>query len=188
MKLSQQLPLGTLLGCSLLLLLLLLTITTTTTLTLAQDFTATTAIICDPAPGAENGCDIDQYCSATSSTCIAIGSCADDNVADCNNLNNGPYPALMCIGTMECKEGMCLMNCETSSTSCNTSAECISVVDSENNSNLSESFMDGEYCGTDSTCLSMGDCLVIDDCMNSDNVFPVAACMVSFFLFFLFCL
>ena len=36
------------------------------------------------------------------------------------------------------------------------------------------------YCGSDSTCMPMGDCLIIDDCTkNMDNLFPVAACMVS---------
>jgi hypothetical protein len=190
---------------------LLLATTTTFTLTLAQDAAIATTITCDPTAVAavdENAvCDADvSYCSATSKTCIAIGSCAND-VVDCNNINNGPYPVLLCMGTMECtNEGMCLMNCgevddptfdetddnnnttttttTTTISTCMKSSECNNI-DFETNSDLSESFMvmdDGEYCGSDSTCMSMGDCLIIDDCMNMDNLFPIPACMVSLIL------
>jgi hypothetical protein len=225
------------------LLLLFLATTTIATFTLAQqDCDPTAAAAAAAAAIDENAvlCDEDvSYCSNTSKTCIAIGSCADNNVIDCQNINNAPYPALLCMGTMECKDGMCLMNCgmimeeddptstSTSTTideiedntgnngisSCMTSSECNNNMSNMNNmdmnmnmnmnmsmntnmsmsmsmSNMDEMgdmgggggsmMMDGEYCGSDSTCMLMGDCLIIDDCtMNMDNIFPVAACMVS---------
>ena len=200
MKLSLLLlpNITTLLGTSL--LLLLATTTTLTTLTLAQD--------CDPTAVVDDNTCVEgvSYCSNTSKTCLAIGSCAENNaVIDCSNINNGPYPVTLCMGTMECTDdGMCSMNCslvpvmekdptptfETNNnnetlSSCMTSSECNNM---NMNMNMSSSMMDNGsgsgpnkyYCGSDSTCMPMGDCLIIDDCtMNMDNFFPVAACMVS---------
>merc|ERR1712224_645021 len=53
--------------------------------------------------------DENQYCSVENGVCLRIGDC--DSNADCFDDNNQPYAVALCIGTLECQQGICSMNC-----------------------------------------------------------------------------
>ena len=52
-------------------------------------------------------CDKKSYCAA--GTCLEIAQCHTRD--DCFNIDNGPYPAVYCVGYMACNDGYCEMNC-----------------------------------------------------------------------------
>jgi len=52
--------------------------------------------------------DEKQYC-ASNGVCLRSGMCA--GVYDCANMDN-IFPVVLCVGTMECQEGRCSMNCD----------------------------------------------------------------------------
>ena len=51
--------------------------------------------------------DEEQYC-ASNDVCLRAGKCF--GVYDCANMDN-IFPVVLCVGTIECQEGMCAMSC-----------------------------------------------------------------------------
>eukprot|EP00536_Pseudo-nitzschia_multiseries_P009512 jgi/Psemu1/306576/fgenesh1_kg.266_\ len=69
-----------------------------------------------------------------------------------------------CVGTMVCDNNMCGMVCDGSDAfgTCTSSANCTGF---------------DEYCASDGVCRESGSCSAVDDCSNTDNSFPMAACV-----------
>jgi hypothetical protein len=129
-----------------------------------------------------------EYCTLSDGICLPVGSCTFNT--DCtNNIDNNPFPIAMCIGTLECREGTCSQICDTdtgdvidpidaipdatatavvaeeapTSTPCTTNNECD---------------IDNEYCDEiNGICLNMGQCNILDDCTNMNNIFAIVQCI-----------
>lgn len=113
-----------------------------------------------------NDCESeDSYC-ASSGTCLSVGACAE--VSDCSDPTNQPFALVMCVGTMECREGMCGMKCGDMGDdrmACDAYSTDPSVC--------------GEraYCSSEGICTKIGSCAIADDCFHQNNVgFGVALC------------
>jgi len=105
--------------------------------------------------------DEDEYCSSDG-RCLENGMCilADD----CNNMDN-IFAMDTCLGSKECQEGECAMNCDGSTDA--PAPRCMATDDC-----LGEE----EYCTSDGVCLESGMCTVVNDCDNTDNSYAMIEC------------
>jgi len=138
-------------------------------------FSGTTTPVASQQVGCRtsDACSDEMYCS-NEEICLDVGSC--NEVADCNNPYNFPYPLALCIGTITCESGSCVMDCTTEPTpeeiqipgsggKCSTNDDC-------------DGGRDTQYCASDGFCEPQGGCAVVDDCLNeANNAYPIAPCM-----------
>ena len=108
-------------------------------------------------------CSDMEYCGS-GGNCLEIGNCNLNG--DCLNPENSPFPIALCLGSLECQEGACTMNCGEAvpSTEQNTTTLC-----------SSNSGCDAGYCAQ-GTCLENGRCLSDLDCKNPNHFFADIKC------------
>lgn len=136
-------------------------------------------------------CNEGFYCVEMSQKCLPIGGCS--NLLDCSNPANQPYGVNLCIGSLECQDNKCIMNCGGGID------EPDSALQEKNDNGINDSTSDpdpipldvpttsfcqsndecgnGEFCTLAGLCLVIGGCALDKDCFNDDNQpFPVALC------------
>jgi hypothetical protein len=145
---------------------------------------------CSSSSDCPGGIGID-YCTSNG-ICVSVGSCVSDT--DCtNNIDNSPFAIAMCIGTLECSiDGTCSQICDTGDTTGDTGDGAAPPAEEEGgeeeevptntnytpcrNNNWCD--IDNEYCDTiNDVCLQMGQCNILDDCTDMNNVFAIVQCV-----------
>lgn len=107
-------------------------------------------------------CQDNQFC-ASDGICERIGGCA--NPDDCWLDENQGYPIATCMGSMECADRQCAMNCSGGSDAlfaCQSSKDC-----TERDS----------YCNSYETCRKNGSCNTDADCSMPGNNYPEIECV-----------
>jgi len=127
-------------------------------------------------------CDVgdeeEEYC-ASDGVCLENGMC--NVVEDCHNMEN-LYAVTLCMGTIECLEGRCFMNCDVAPVEpivdpapenyCTSDADCNISTSTTRSVELDRG---DRYCAQ-GICMDMGSCLSDMDCMNPVNMFDDKRC------------